>query len=130
MVRIILYGIIFLGFVIFLLGFIPYRLWKLKLSFLWWVLLVINFSLICISFTQVYPINIATISFRKAIFSILTGLLLFCLVWTLNSFDKTEMSAISITLIFSVIFKIFGAMTFSYGVYSLLNIFLQGRSVN
>ena len=125
MVRIIIYGIIFLGFAIILIAFVPYRLWKLRLSFLWWILLIIIFSLICVSFTQIYPINSTIITFRKAFFSILTGSLLFCFVWSVNSFEKSKLFAVIISVILSAVFKGFGTLIFAYGIYSLINIFLK-----
>ena len=124
LVRIILFGIIFLALAIVLIAFIPYQLWKLRVSFFWWILLLTISCLVCVSFTQVYPINVATITFKKAIYSMLTGFLLFCFVWSLNSFEKTKTPVIIISLILSVAFKGFGALVFSYGVYSLINIFL------
>jgi len=117
MAKIIISGIIFIIIIIVSIGFIPYQLWRLRLSFLWWLLFFAISIIICISSTQVYPIN-SMITFRKAIFSFFTGFLFFCLVWSLNSFEQTKISII----LLSMMFKAFGGLILGYGIYSLINI--------
>jgi hypothetical protein len=81
------------------------------------MLFAIFSSLLCILFIQIYPIN-SVITIRKAVFSLPVGLLLFCLVWSLNSFDQEKIPII----LLSMMFKAFGGLIFGYGIYSFINI--------
>ena len=117
MAKIIITGIIFIGIPIFFFAFVPNQFWKLRLSLLWWVLLVLFSALVCILFPKIYPIN-STITLRKAIFSIPTGFLLLCLVWSLNSFEQTKIAII----LLSMMFKAFSGLIIGYGIFSFINI--------
>lgn len=121
MVKIILGGLAFIATIIISIGFIPYQLWKMRFSVFWWFLFIIVIVLICISFRQIYPIN-SDLSYKKAIFSILTGFLMFILVWSINALDKTKLPLIYIFLITSISFKAIGGLVLGYGVFSLINL--------
>jgi FtsH-binding integral membrane protein len=121
LVKIILGGLAFIATIIISIGFIPYQLWKMRFSVFWWFLFIIVIVLICISFRQIYPIN-SDLSYKKAIFSILTGFLMFILVWSINALDKTKLPLIYIFLITSISFKAIGGLVLGYGVFSLINL--------
>ena len=93
----------------------------MRFSVFWWFLFIIVIVLICISFRQIYPIN-SDLSYKKAIFSILTGFLMFILVWSINALDKTKLPLIYISLITSISFKAIGGLVLGYGVFSLINL--------
>jgi hypothetical protein len=119
--KIIIGGLVFIAIIIISIGFIPYQLWKMRFSGFWWFLFIIVIVLICISFRQIYPIN-SDLSYKKAIFSILTGFLIFILIWSINSIDKNKLPLIYISLITSISFKAIGALILGYGVFSLINL--------
>jgi len=115
--------ILSLGIAILSFAFTPYHLWELKFSFFWLVLVIVFSGLVCIFFTQVYPMD-STITLRKAIFSIPTGFFLFCLVWSLNSFEYKNASVGIFVVLLSMLFKGFGGTFLGYGTLSFIIILL------
>lgn len=77
--------------------------------------------LICILFKEIYPID-ATLMLRKGVFSIVVGILSFCLTWSLNSFDRKNDYAELILVILSMIIRSVGGLILGYGIFSLINI--------
>ena len=123
LILIVIGGLLSLGIAIASFAFVPSRLWEQRISFCWLLLLVLFFGLVCILFTQVYPLD-STITLRKAIFSLPTGFFLFCLVWSINSVDYKNINTELFVALLSMLFKALGGAIFGYGVLSFILIAL------
>ncbi len=115
-----------IGFVL-LFMFMPYRLWTMKISVIWGVLIFLITTIIIFLWIQVIPLT-GIITLRKTILSLILGVFHFILYWLIFSIDVNNMIQYGFLLATSQFSRWTGALFIGYALYSI--IFLLYRVVS
>ena len=115
-----------IGFVL-LFMFMPYRLWTMKISVIWGVLIFLITTIIIFLWIQVIPLT-GIITLRKTILSLILGVFHFILFWLIFSIDVNNMIQYGFLIATSQLNRAAGALFIGYALYS--TIFLLYRVVS